>query len=300
MNYTGAAEIAAKYKAEILYGEPLAKYTTFRIGGHCDALVKPNCAECVREILEDCRKSGTRVFLIGRGSNLLVSDNGFRGLVIVLSEAFSEICTDGSRLICCAGAALNKVCLAAKEHSLTGMEFAYGIPGTVGGALYMNAGAYGGEMKDIVEYCDYLDEDNKERRMPAEEMELSYRHSIFSEKNYTILRVCFKLEQGNREEISRRMNELMEKRKKSQPIEFPSAGSTFKRPADDYAARLIEASGLKGFSCGGAAVSEKHSGFIVNKGGATCRDVLNVVEAVKKKVYEDSGILLECEMLVLE
>lgn len=300
MSYTEAEKIAAKYGAEFLYNEPLSKYTTFRIGGSCDALVKPVNAECLREILGYCKKSGIRTFLFGRGSNILVSDRGLRGLVIILSDAFSDISADGARLLCSAGASLNKACLAARDNALTGMEFAYGIPGTVGGALYMNAGAYGGEMKDIVEYCDYLDEENTECRMTAEEMSLSYRHSIFCEKKYTILRVCFKLEQGEKEEISLRMNELMAKRKKSQPLEYPSAGSTFKRPKGDYAARLIEASGLKGFSAGGAQVSEKHSGFVVNKGNATSEDVLNVVEAVKKKVFEDFGVMLECEMLVLE
>ncbi len=300
MLYDGVSEIAKKYRARFSRNEPLSKYTTFHIGGCCDALIKPNSAECLSEVLAFCGKHEIPTYLIGRGSNLLVSDRGLRGLVIVLSDDFSEVKTDGEYLICCAGAALGKVCLIARELSLTGLEFAYGIPGTVGGALYMNAGAYGGEMKDVVEYCDYLDGENREQRMTAEEMKLSYRHSIFAEKGYPILRVALKLKRGDREEISARMSELMAKRRSSQPLEYPSAGSTFKRPVGDYAARLIEASGLKGFSCGGAAVSEKHSGFVVNLGDATCADVLNVVEAVKEKVYQDSGVRLECEMLVLE
>lgn len=298
--YDGVSEIAEKHRARFSRNEPLSKYTTFHIGGRCDALIKPNSAECLSEVLAFCGKNEIPTYLIGRGSNLLISDSGLRGLVIVLADDFSEIKTDGERLICCAGAALNKVCLIARELSLTGLEFAYGIPGTVGGALYMNAGAYGGEIKDVVESCDYLDEENRERRMTAEEMKLSYRHSIFAEKGYPILRVTLKLNRGEREEISARMSELMAKRRSSQPLEYPSAGSTFKRPAGDYAARLIEASGLKGFSCGGAAVSEKHSGFVVNLGNATCADVLNVVEAVRERVYRDSGVRLECEMLVLE
>lgn len=300
MLYDGVSEIAKRYKAEFSRGEPLSKYTTFHIGGSCDALVKPNCPECISEILDYCKKHGVRTYLIGRGSNLLISDNGLRGLVIVLSDAFSEISADGERLLCCAGASLNKVCLIARELSLTGLEFAYGIPGTVGGALYMNAGAYGGEMKDVVEFCDYLDEENRIKRMTAGEMKLAYRKSIFCEKKYPILRVSLKLKHGDREEIAARMSELMAKRRSSQPLEYPSAGSTFKRPAGDYAARLIEASGLKGYTCGGAAVSEKHSGFVVNLGNATCADVLNVVAAVKEKVFHDSGIGLECEMLILE
>lgn len=297
--YDGVSEIAKRYKAEFTRGEPLSKYTTFHIGGCCDALIQPNCAECLSETLAFCRERGIPFYLIGRGSNLLISDRGFRGLAIVLSDAFSEIVSDGERLLCCAGASLNKICVIARELSLTGLEFAYGIPGTVGGALYMNAGAYGGEMKDVVEFCDFLDEENRVKRMTAEEMKLSYRHSIFAENGFPIVRVGLKLNRGDRDEIAARMGELMAKRRKSQPLEYPSAGSTFKRPVGDYAARLIEASGLKGFSCGGAAVSEKHSGFIVNLGGATCEDVLSVVEAVKEKVYRDSGIRLECEMQVL-
>lgn len=299
MAYDGVSEIAEKYGAWFGRKEPLARYTTFHIGGCCDALVKPNCAECLSEILSFCRSREIPTYLIGRGSNLLISDQGLRGLVIVLSDDFADVKQDGERLICCAGASLNKVCLIARELSLTGLEFAYGIPGTVGGALYMNAGAYGGEMKDVVEYCDFLDGENRERRMTAEEMKLSYRRSIFGETGDPILRVALKLKRGDREEISARMSELMAKRRSSQPLEYPSAGSTFKRPAGDYAARLIEASGLKGFSCGGAAVSEKHSGFVVNLGGATCSDVLGVVEAVREKVFQDSGVRLECEMLIL-
>lgn len=300
MPYSGISEIAKRYRAEFSRGEPLSKYTTFHIGGSCDALVKPNCPECVSEILDHCKKHGITTYLIGRGSNLLISDNGLRGLVIVLSDAFSEVTADGERLLCCAGASLNKVCVIARELSLTGLEFAYGIPGTVGGALYMNAGAYGGEMKDVVEFCDYLDEENQIKRMTADEMRLSYRKSIFCEKKYPILRVALRLKHGDREEIADRMSELMAKRRSSQPLEYPSAGSTFKRPVGDYAARLIEASGLKGYTCGGAAVSEKHSGFVVNLGNATCSDVLNVVAAVKEKVFRDSGVGLECEMLILE
>ncbi|MCM1334414.1 MAG: UDP-N-acetylmuramate dehydrogenase [Bacteroides sp.] len=298
--YDGISEIAKRHKAEFSRKEPLSKYTTFHIGGSCDALVKPNSSACISEIFAACKKEKIPTYLIGRGSNLLVSDRGLRGLVIVLSDAFSEVTSDGERLLCCAGASLNKICVIARELSLTGLEFAYGIPGTIGGALYMNAGAYGGEMKDVVEFCEYLDEKNEIKRMTAGEMKLSYRKSVFSEKKYPILRVSLKLKRGDRDAIADRMSELMAKRRNSQPLEYPSAGSTFKRPVGDYAARLIEASGLKGYTCGGAAVSEKHSGFIVNLGDATSADVLNVVAAVKEKVFRDSGVRLECEMMILE
>ncbi len=301
MNYSCIEEICEKYGVEFLRDEPLSKYTSFEIGGKCDILVKPNNADCIREILKCCRKNGIKYYILGKGSNVLVSDNGLHGVVIVISSALSNVwLKDDEYIYCDAGASLAKVCAFAKEQSLTGLEFAYGIPGSVGGALYMNAGAYGGEMKDVVECCDYLDDNFEVKTMYAEDMKLSYRHSVFCEKQYIILGVRFKLNKGDKAEITAKMSELMEKRRSKQPLEYPSAGSTFKRPEGDFAARLIEVSGLKGYTCGGAQVSEKHSGFVINKGGATCEDVKNVISGVKEKVYKDSGIMLECEVLILE
>lgn len=301
MNYNCIKEICEKYGVEFLFDEPLLKYTSFEIGGKCDMLVKPDSADCISEILKCCRNNAIKYYILGKGSNVLVSDSGLKGVVIVISQAFSKVqLEDDDYIYCDAGASLTKVCTFAKENSLTGLEFAYGIPGSVGGALYMNAGAYGGEIKDVVESCLYIDDDLKVSEMKADEMELSYRHSIFCEKNYVILGVRFKLEKGDKAEITEKMSELMEKRRSKQPLEYPSAGSTFKRPEGDFAGRLIEASGLKGFTVGGAQVSEKHSGFVINKGGATCADVLGVVSAVKEKVYADSGVMLECEIRILE
>lgn len=299
MEYSAFEQLALKYGAEFYRDEPLKKYTSFHIGGSADLLIKPNSAECIGQLIRLCKEKNIPYYLLGRGSNVLVSDNGLRGVVIVISDSFSKISVNGEQLICEAGASLNKICTAARDNSLTGLEFAYGIPGTVGGAVYMNAGAYGGEMKDVVEYCEFLNENGEIQRLSADELDLSYRHSFFTGKNCVILNVALNLKKGEKSAISEKMSELMNKRKLSQPLEFPSAGSTFKRPVGDYAARLIEASGLKGFTCGGAQVSEKHSGFVVNKGNATFSDVMNVIDGVKQKVYSDSGIMLECEVLIL-
>lgn len=300
LDYSEIEQLALKHGAEFRRNEPLSKYTSFRIGGNADAVIKPNSAECAAETINYCRENGVPYYLLGRGSNVLISDKGLRGLVIIISDAFSGISADGERLICDAGASLHKICIATKELSLSGLEFAYGIPGTVGGALYMNAGAYGGEMKDVVEYCDFLDESGNVRRLSAQELDLSYRHSFFTGKNCVILRVALKLKKGDRNAVAEKMSELIGKRRNSQPLDYPSAGSTFKRPEGDFAARLIEASGLKGYSCGDAEVSTKHSGFVINKGNASFSDVMSVINGVKEKVYGDSGIMLECEVLILE
>lgn len=300
LNYRCVEETAGRFGADVLKDEKLADYTSFNIGGKCSLLVKANCAECVAELVSVCRKNNIKYYILGKGSNLLISDNGLDAVVILLSGDFGNIRTDGTRLICDAGAAMYRVCTEAREVSLTGMEFAYGIPGTVGGGLYMNAGAYGGEMKDVVEYCDYLDEHGDIRRMYKDEMKLSYRHSAFSENGYIILSVCFLLSEGDKNSIDERMKELMNKRREKQPLEYPSAGSTFKRPEGYFAAKLIEDSGLKGFTVGGAKVSEKHSGFVINIGGASFGDVYELTEQVKKKVYADSGVMLEREVIIWE
>jgi len=300
LSYRCIEEICEKHGVEFLQDELVSKYTTFEIGGKCDLLVKPKSYDSVKDIIECCRKNNIKYYILGKGSNVLVSDKGLQGVVIVISANEVKLEKDKDVIYCDAGASLTKICVFAKDNCLSGLEFAYGIPGSVGGALYMNAGAYGGEMKDVVLSCFYLDENLTVKEMKADEMKLSYRHSIFCEKNYVILGVSFKLNKGNKAEIAAKMSELMDKRRSKQPLEYPSAGSTFKRPEGDFAARLIEVSGLKGYTYGGAQVSEKHSGFVINKGGATCSDVLNVVSAVKEKVYADSGIKLECEILILE
>ena len=277
----------------------LAPNTSMKIGGPCDIFLKVGSESQLAAAVGFCRGGGIPFFILGKGSNLLVSSAGFRGCVIALSSASPMITVDGYCITAWAGAALHSVCLAALEHSLTGLEFAYGIPGSVGGALFMNAGAYGGEMRDIVTSCRYLNENGSICEMSAEEMQLSYRSSVFSHNGGVITSVTMKLSHGERDAIRSRMDELMQRRRDKQPLEYPSCGSTFKRPEGYYAAALIEECGLKGFTVGGAQVSEKHSGFVINRSGATFEDVMAVVEEVRRRVLEQKGIRLECEMLIL-
>lgn len=300
MDYSSIVEIAGKYGAKIVSNEKIASYTSFDIGGVCDIIVMPNSAECVCDLVRNCRHRNIRYYIFGKCTNLLIPDDGLRGVVIIIGNDFSAVKREGNRLICDAGAAITKICNTAKKESLTGMEFAYGIPGTAGGGLYMNAGAFGGEMKDVVLYCDFLDEDGQVKRMNREEMQLSYRHSAFTGTGKIILSVCYELENGDKDDITAKMNDIMQRRRDKQPLEYPSAGSTFKRPEGAFAAKLIEDSGLKGYTVGGAQVSEKHSGFVINRGGATCRDVKQIIEDIKEKVYADSGIMLECELITVE
>ncbi len=294
------AEIAGKYGAKILYNEKIAGHTSFNIGGVCDVVVMPSSADCIREMVSACRENGIKYYIFGRCTNVLISDSGLRGVVILIGNDYSAVKREGDCLVCESGAPLVKVCNAAKEAGLTGLEFAYGIPGSVGGALYMNAGAYGGEMKDVVSYCEYLDSDGSVKRMEAAEMCLSYRHSVFTGSDKVILSVCFRLSGGDSEAIAAKMSETMQKRRDKQPLEYPSAGSTFKRPEGYFAAKLIEDSGLKGYTRGGAQVSEKHSGFVINRGGATCKDVCDIISDIQAKVLADSGVKLECELIKVE
>lgn len=298
-DYSIIEQTALKYGAAVLYNEEMKHHTTFRIGGACDVMIKINCEALLCELIEQCDKAGIKYYIVGRGSNILVSDNGLKGVVLLIGSDFSSVRVDGETIECKAGASLSAVCQVALENSLTGLEFAYGIPGSVGGAVYMNAGAYGGEMKDVVISCEYID-DGKIKEIPLSEMELSYRHSIFSEKNYCITSVKIGLKKGDKAEIKSMMDTLMQKRKDKQPLDYPSAGSTFKRPEGDFAGRLIEVCGLKGTACGGAEVSTKHSGFVINKDNATFSDVLGVIDIVKEKVKKETGVELQCEVLIME
>lgn len=300
MNYASLEKLCRDLGVEYSLNEPLAPHTSMKVGGECDILVQPDCEQALAETVRLCRAEGIPFFVLGKGSNVLVSGKGYRGCIILLSKEFSEVAVDGGAVTAAAGASLKSVCMAALENSLTGLEFAYGIPGSVGGALYMNAGAYGGEMKDVVKSCRYIDENGDIREMSAADMELSYRHSFFSGRQCVIVSVTMELRQGDKAEIKARMDELMGRRKDKQPLEFPSCGSTFKRPEGYFAAALIEECGLKGFAIGGAQVSEKHSGFVINKGGASFEDVMALVAHIKKTVKEQKGVDLECEMLILE
>lgn len=286
-------------KGHVLYDEPMKKHTTFRVGGPARALVEPGSAEDVKSVVEFCKNEQIPYYIVGNGSNLLVSDKGYDGVIIHLFKNMSAMRIEGNKVYVQAGALLSKVAVQAGRKGLTGMEFASGIPGTIGGALVMNAGAYGGEMKDVLTSVEYLAADGNIVEVPAAELDLSYRHSIFEENGGCILSATFRLKKGDAASIKARMDELMQKRIDKQPLDKPSAGSTFKRPAGAFAAALIDQCGLRGYRHGGAAVSEKHCGFVVNLGGATCADVLALCDEVRSIVKEKTGYDLEKEIRVV-
>lgn len=299
MDSRGFKEICEKYGAELKENEPLANYTSFKIGGRCPALIKPSDTDCLKKIIGEFKREGLKYRIIGKGSNILVSDNGVDFPVISLSS-MAKTETRGEEIRCTAGVPLAALCTQAAENGLSGLEFAYGIPGSAGGAVYMNAGAYGGEMKDVVCECGCIDEAGSFVRLAAEALNFSYRRSFFSGKSFVITEILLKLRKGDKREIKSKMEELMKRRRDKQPLEYPSAGSTFKRPEGDFAGRLIEAAGLRGFSVGGAQVSEKHCGFVINRGGATFGDVKTLIEEVRKRVRESSGVTLETEIEIWE
>lgn len=278
---------------QILENEPMSRNTTFRTGGNADLLVLPENAEQVRECIKVCRERGYDFYIIGNGSNLLVSDKGFRGVIIKLYKNFSNIKVDGCKITAQAGAALSKIANEALKNSLKGFEFASGIPGTLGGAICMNAGAYGGEMKDVITSVTVL-KDNEIIVLSNEEAGFEYRNSSVFKKNMIVLQAEIALEKGNPDEIKAYTEELKAKRIEKQPLEYPSAGSTFKRPANNFAGKLIQDAGLRGFSVGGAQVSEKHCGFVINRGSATTEDILKLIQEIKTKVYDKFNIQL-CE-----
>ena len=277
--------------------EPMLRHTTFKIGGNADVFVEPENIGELKFVLKTARDCLVPVFILGKGSNILVSDSGIEGATVSLLK-MNNLSVEGEKIICECGARLAAVCLLAQQNGLSGLEFAYGIPGSVGGALFMNAGAYGGEMSDVVEGAYCLDENFNEKYIEKSEMDLSYRHSIFK-NNMIITRVIFSLSKGEKDDILSKMNEILQKRKDKQPLEFPSAGSTFKRPKGNYAGTLIEKNGLKGSCVGGAMVSEKHAGFIINYEGASASDVLGLIDKIREKVKEGDGIVLEPEVIFI-
>lgn len=277
--------------------EPLSRYTTFGIGGKCPLMIEINGEECLKKLLP---MMDMPFYVIGKGSNLLVSDRDIDMIFLHMGKDNSDISLNGNVLTCKSGAALSAVSSFARDNSLTGLEFAYGIPGNIGGAIFMNAGAYGGEMKDVVQSVRAVDYQGNVCEFSADELDFSYRHSKFSGGGYVITEARLALSQGDKEEIAAKMAELTAKRKEKQPLEYRSAGSTFKRPQGTFAALLIEQCGLKGYSCGAAQVSEKHSGFVINKGGASFADVMSVIGHVKETVYAKTGIMLECEPEIIE
>lgn len=288
-------------ETRVICNEPLSLHTTFRVGGPCDVYVSVASIKEAEELIRLLSMNKVPYFVIGNGSNLLVSDEGFRGVIVELSKNFSEISVDGEYITASAGALLVKVANEAYKHGLTGLEFASGIPGTIGGGVFMNAGAYGGELKDVVKSVTVLNTETGEiSEKSCEEMKFSYRHSIAKEEPLLVLSVILKLSTGNAELIKARMDELKEQRIAKQPLEFPSAGSTFKRPEGYFAGKLIQDAGLKGYSVGGAQVSEKHSGFVINKGNATASDIFTLISDVQRIVYEKFGVKLETEVCILK
>lgn len=281
---------------QVLAQEPMKKHTTFRIGGEADYFVMPQTKEELAAVIALCKQEGVPWHIIGNGSNLLVGDKGVRGAVIQLFKNFSDICVEDHTIIAQAGALNSLVAKQALDHGLTGFEFAAGIPGTIGGAVVMNAGAYGGEMKDVLTEVTVLTEEGKFLTLTGEEMKLGYRSSIVAEKNWIVTEAKLALQPGNPNAIWTRMEELKVQRVTKQPLEFPSAGSTFKRPEGYFAGKLIMDAGLRGFTVGGAQVSEKHCGFVINANGATAADVVSLMEQVSQNVYDKFGVRLEPEV----
>ena len=282
----------------ILENEPMSKHTTFRIGGNADLFVSPEISQ-VPQIMALVKEYQVPVTIIGNGSNLLVGDKGIRGLVISFGKGAEYVQVDGRCIIAGAGALLSKVAAEALKHSLTGFEFAAGIPGTLGGAVVMNAGAYGGEMKDVITSVLVLDADGNRKELAVEELDLGYRHSCIPENGYVVLSAKLKLERGDVSRICAKMAELREQRVTKQPLEYPSAGSTFKRPEGYFAGKLIMEAGLRGYQVGGAQVAEKHCGFVINKDNATAADILQLMQDVSAKVEKQFGVKLEPEVKMI-
>ena len=286
--------------ANVRMNEDMSAHTTFKVGGCADIFVTPQNLKEATEIVRLLLTHEYPYTVIGNGSNIIVTDKGYRGCIVCMGSGEDDITVSENVITAGAGAMLSKVARIAYDNSLTGLEFASGIPGSVGGAVVMNAGAYGGEIKDVVAFVTLFDAvEKKTVTMTADEMHFGYRTSIVKEHPYVVLEAKFELASGNQEEIKATMDDLAARRRDKQPLEYPSAGSTFKRPEGYFAAKLIEDAGLKGYSEGGAMVSEKHSGFVINTGNATATDVLNLIKTVRKKVYEKFNVMLETEVVIL-
>lgn len=287
---------AAVGEENVLRDELMSRHTTFRVGGPADFFVMPSCAEEIRKVHGLCCEADIPCYIIGNGSNLLVGDKGIRGVVIQICKRMNQIRVEGTRLYVQAGAMLSKTAAAAYEASLTGMEFASGIPGTMGGALRMNAGAYGGEMKQIVESAEVLTPEGDVVTLPVEELGMGYRTSVIAKNEYVALGAVLRLEEGEQAAIRARMDELKEQRVTKQPLEYGSAGSTFKRPEGYFAGKLIQDAGLRGYRVGDAQVSEKHCGFVINRGNATAADVARLMDDVADCVEKKFGVRLQPEV----
>ncbi len=286
------------FDLELYANEDLSKHTTFRIGGDCEVFAKVANTDQLISLIHFLKSENIPYMILGNGSNTLFSDKGFSGVIISLCEDFKEITLlDQNKIKCSAGAMLTSLCIFARDNSLSGCEELYGIPGSVGGATYMNAGAYGGEMSKIISSVTYLDCESEEiKTIHCDKCNFSYRHSTFMDQKCVILSINIELEKADKDYITAKMLDYMQRRRDKQPLEYPSAGSVFKRPEGYFAGALIEQSGLKGTSVGGAQVSEKHAGFIINKGNATCNDVLTLIDMIKSTVYQNFNVELECEI----
>lgn len=298
--YNEIALFAETLGAEVILNAPMKKYTSFKCGGNARVLVIPQSVDSLQKIVEFCYSKDVHPFVIGNGSNLLVSDNGIDNVVIKIGSKIAKIeLLDDNSIYCEAGASLKSLCMFALENSLSGLEFAYGIPGTLGGAVFMNAGAYGGEMKDVLVSAKHIDLNGNVGELSQDDLNLRYRGSAYTDNGYTIVSAVVKLKKANKTEIKAAMDDKLQRRKDKQPLEYPSAGSTFKRPEGYFAGTLIEACGLKGYTVGGAQVSEKHAGFVINKDNATSTDVINLIKDVQKIVYEKHGVKLETEVKMI-
>lgn len=298
--YKEIALFAKELGAEVIPNAPMSKYTSFKCGGNASLLIIPDSCENLKKIITFCYSKSINPLIIGNGSNLLVTDGGIDGIVIKIGSKISKLqLLDETTIYCETGASMKSLCMFALENSLSGLEFAYGIPGTVGGAVYMNAGAYGGEMKDVLFECTHIDSDGNVGNLDKNSLDLGYRRSAYSDNGYTILSAILKLKKADKAEIKEAMDDKLRKRKEKQPLEYGSAGSTFKRPEGYFAGALIEQSGLKGYTVGGAQVSEKHAGFVINKNGATATDVITLIRDVQNIVYEKFGVMLETEVKII-
>lgn len=295
--YDELKKIVSEEKIKV--DEPMKSHTTFRVGGPAAFFVAPETKEEIKAIVECCKEQAMPYYIVGNGSNLLVSDKGYEGVIIQIFKAMNQITVDGEMITAQAGALLSAVASRALDAELTGFEFAAGIPGTLGGACVMNAGAYGGEMKDVLENVTVLTEDGEFVTLAKEKLELGYRTSVIAKKGYIVVEAEIRLKKGNPAEIKAYMDELREKRVSKQPLEYPSAGSTFKRPEGYFAGKLIQDAGLRGFRIGDAQVSEKHCGFVINRGNATASEIAELIREVQRRVFENSGVRLETEVKFL-
>lgn len=298
--YKEIALFAENLGATIEFDAPMKKYTSFKCGGTASLLIIPDSADSLQKIIVFCNAKNIKPLIIGNGSNLLITEKGIDNVVIKIGAKMSRIeLIDDTTIYCEAGASLKSLCVFALENSLSGLEFAYGIPGTLGGAVYMNAGAYGGEMKDVLFSCKHFDADGNIGVLSQDELNLRYRGSAYTDNGFTIVSAVMKLKKADRADIKAAMDDKLQRRKDKQPLEYPSAGSTFKRPEGYFAGALIEESGLKGYSVGGAQVSEKHAGFVINKNNATATDVITLIKDVQRIVFEKHGVSLETEVKII-